>query len=491
MDIKVQPRPADDEGSLAGALEKLFTEERGEPKSALAIAYLRDTVIPELAYCLKNNWTFLDNPTFRDILTAKLNSQFAYPPAFAEGVTVDILNCARSVLGKSPVPQAHPWQPWEIILRMFTIGYRLPEIAQRTGYPEAYLELLRLRYYKFLELVEGMENLSEEQIIHHSELAGIGVDLLCFMMDFRNRFQVLKNYYERLQAEQIIMDVELQMDPDCLMRIFAGLFEVERQVSPSRFGDILKGAKTAWLTGESYFIKTSGFGLLSDWPKKQISTLLERLLETNLLVNEAGNENSLCLSERAARLIVPLVVPGLADEVQRNLRSKARDKISRSAAVLQGKNPEITTHVIGELVRRGDTAVVSCFKALQRRVPKKVFLKLLWACGELGGKDAISLLSKTINDRDSLVRAQTCQAMGQMADPAFYFALIAALEDPVAIVRQNAAQALGGIKMITALKHMERLVADPAEDPQVQQAARKTRAILLKEKELKDGELNQ
>ena len=491
LDIKVQPRPADEEENLAGALEKLFTEEWGGPKSALALAYLQDTVLPELIQCLKINWSFLDNPTFREILVAKLNSQFAYPPAFAEGLAVDILNCSKKILGKSPVASNHLWQPWEVILRMFTIGYRLPEIAAKTGYPEAYLELFRLRYYKFQDVVEGMEALAEDTLLHHRELAGFGVNLLRFMVDFQNRFTVFNHYYERLQAEQMISDIELHMEPDCLVRIFTGLFEVERQVSLQRFADILKGAKTAWLTGESYFTKTFGYGLLADWPRKQITMLLERLLEKNLLVLEAGHEKGLCLSEAAARLIAPQVVPPLADEVQSALRSKARDKISRSTSVLQGKNPEIAVRVIGELVKRGDPAVLTCFKALQRRVPKKVFLKIIWACGQLGGKDAIGLLSKTIGDRDSLVRVRTCQAMGEMADPAFYFALIAALDDPVALVRQNAVQALGRIKMASALKHMERLLEDPAEDIQVQRAARETRRILLREKELKDGEFTE
>ncbi|SHE37283.1 RQC domain-containing protein [Desulforamulus putei DSM 12395] len=488
MDIKVQPRPVNGEGDLALGLEKIFTEEWGGPKSALALAYLRDTVIPDLIYCLKKNWHFLDNPSFREILTAKLNTQFAYPPAFAEGLAGDILACAKGVLGVSPVANNHPWQPWEIILRMFTIGYRLPEIVRKTGYPEAYLDVFRKKYLKLQEIAEGLGNASEEQLLAHRELAGAGVHLIRFVADFRNRFTVFKNYYERLQAEQIIMDMELELDPDCLIKLFEGLFQVEKQLSPARFADILKGAKTAWLTGESYYTKTAGYGLLADWPRKQITTLLDRLLASNLIIHDTGHDSVLSLSEQAARLIVPLVVPALADEVQAIMRSKARDKISRSTAVLLGKNPEITVHVIRELVRRGDPAVVLCFKALQRRVPKKVFLQIVWACGQLGGKDAVNLLSKTILDRDSLVRVRTCQAMGHMADPSFYFALINALEDPVAMVREQAALALGRLKMPSALKHMERILENPAEEPQVQRAARETKTVLLKEKELRESE---
>lgn len=58
MDIKVQPRPFDGERDLALGLEKMFTEEWGGPKSALALAYLRDTVIPDLIYCLKKKLAF-------------------------------------------------------------------------------------------------------------------------------------------------------------------------------------------------------------------------------------------------------------------------------------------------------------------------------------------------------------------------------------------------------------------------------------------------
>lgn len=486
MNFKVQPGSYNGDGDLAQELEKVFTEEWGGPKSAMAMAYLRDTVIPDLASCLVANRQLLENSTFREIIISKLNSQFAYPPVFAQGLAGDILGCAKRVLGKNSKFENHPWQPWEVIMRMLTIGYRLPDIAQKTGFPPAYLELFRKQYYKLQDLADRGVS-TEEQLLAHRDLAGTDVNLIRFMVDFRNRFTIFKSYYERLQAEQIIMEAGLEMEPDTLIKLFEGLYQVEKQVDGNRFTDILKGSRTAWLTGDSYYTKTAGYGLLSDWPKKHILTMLEFLAESNLLIKEFPGE-SLSLSEQASRLIVPLVVPVLADEVQAVLRSKARDKISRSLALFQGKNPEITVHLVRELVRRRENAVVVCFKALQRRVPKKVFLQIIWACGQLGGKDAISLLSKTIQDKDSLVRVRSCQAMGQMADQSFYFSLIAALDDEVALVRENAAQALGKLKMITALKRLERLINNPAEEPQVQRAARETRTILLKEKELREEE---
>ncbi|MEG6522111.1 HEAT repeat domain-containing protein [Desulfotomaculum sp. 1211_IL3151] len=483
MEIKVQPRPLEDAADLATALKRLFTEEWGGPKSALALAYLRDIVIPDLISCLKKNWQLLANPTFREILCSKLNTQFAYPLVFATGLTEDILACTKRVLGVSTLPNNHPWQPWEIILRMFTIGYGIPEIAQKTGYPEAYLNVLHKKYQDFRRTVEVLGDPSEEQLLCYYGMDGNEIELIRFMYDFQGRFQACKNYYERLCAEQIIMDTELNIDPEQLITLFEGLFEVERLLNLGRYADLLKGSKTAWLTGESYYIKTKGYGLLSDWSKKQIIALLERLQENNLILVDSSQEPVLNISEQAARLIVPRVVPGLADEVQNILRSKARDKISRSTAVLQGKNPEVTVHIIQELVRRGDTGVIICFKALQRRVPKKIFLELIWACGQLGGKDSVSLLCKTILDRDSLVRLKTCQAMGNIAEPSFYFALINVLDDTVDEVREQAVIALGKLKMPSAVKHLERLINNPGETPQVQREARNIRAILIRLRE--------
>lgn len=483
LEIKVQPRPLDDAADLAAALERLFTEEWGGPRSALALVYLREIVIPDLIICLKKNWQLLANPTFREILCSKLNTQFAYPLVFATGLTEDILACTERVLGVSPLPNNHPWQPWEIILRMLTIGNEVPEIIQRTGYPEAYLNGINKRYQEFRRTVDLLGNPSQEQLLSFYGMDGTEIELIRFMYDFYSRFQVDKNYYERLFAEQIIMDTELNIDPELLISLFEGLFEVERLLSLGRYADLLKGSKTAWLTGESYYTKTKGYGLLSDWSRKQIIALLERLQEYNLILVDSSQESVLNLSEQAARLIVPRVVPGLADEVQDILRSKARDKISRSTAVLQGKNPEVTVHIIQELVRRGDTGVVICFKALQRRVPKKIFLELIWACGQLGGKDAVSLLSKTILDRDSLVRLKTCQAMGNIAEPSFYFALINVLDDTEDEVREQAVIALGKLKMPSAIKHFERLINNPGEVPQVQRAARNARAMLISQKE--------
>ncbi|GAB6181036.1 hypothetical protein JCM14036_23550 [Desulfotomaculum defluvii] len=479
MEIKVQPKPLEGTGDLSSELHRLFTEDWGGPKSALALAYLRDIVIPDIIYCLKKNWHLLANPTFNEILSAKLNTQFAYPLVFATGLTKDILTCACRVLGVSPLAKDHPWEPWEIIQRMFTIGYSIPDIIHKTGYPEAYLNIYQKRYQEFQNIVEIMGNPSEEQVLSYQEMEGVGIDLIRFMYDFQGRFKVNENYYERLYAEQIIVDAELNIDPEKLIDLFEGLFEVERLMGSGRYADLLKGSKTAWLTGESYCTKTKGYGLLHDWSRKQIINLLDRLIDENLILVEPAQESVLTLSEQAASLIVPRVVPGLADEVQNILRSKARDKISRSTAVLQGKNPEVTINVIQELVSRGDIGVVICFKALQRRVPKKIFLQLIWACGQLGGKDAVSLLSKTILDRDSLVRLKTCQAMGEIADPSFYFALINSINDTVAEVREQAVVALSKLKMPSALKHLERLINNPEETAQVKRAARETKAVLV------------
>ncbi|RYD04521.1 hypothetical protein N752_14200 [Desulforamulus aquiferis] len=281
------------------------------------------------------------------------------------------------------------------------------------------------------------------------------------------------------------MDANLEMEPDVLIRIFEGINQVDKQVNAAQFADILKGSRTAWLTSDSYYARTVGYGLLSNWPKKHISDLIGYLLENNLLINDFPAD-TLSLSEQASGLIIPLVVPELADEVQAVLRSKSKDRISRCLALFQGKNPEIVVHLVRELVQRRDTSILLCFKALQRRVPKKVYLQLIWACGQLGGKDAVSLLSKAVQDRDSAIRVKACQAMGKMADQAFYFALISALEDPVALVRENAVLALGKLKMVSALKRLELMIGNPVEEPQVLRAARETRSILLREKEQKE-----
>lgn len=466
---------------MESELKKLFLEEWGGPKSALALAFLSETVIPDLTKLLNKNWHFLDNVTFREILISKLNTQFAYPVAFAEGLANDIITRAKRTLGDCPFAKNHPWQPWEIILRMITINYKLPEIAKKTGYPETYLVLFHKRYLKIQELCVKL-GCSEDQLLAHKDLSGAGIHLIRYMLDFRKRFMVFKNYFERLQAEQIIMDLEYNLDPDRLIRLFQGLFEVEKQISMTRFLEILKGSKSAWLTSESYYLKTAGYGLLNDWTKIQIASLLSRLKELNFIIEDNQNNQAISLSEESARLIAPLVVPKLVEEVRSILHSKAKDKIARSTALIHEINPEIAVRVIENLVQEHDSNVAICLKALYRRVSKKVFLKIIWGFGELGGKEAISLLSKTILDRDSEVRIRTCQAIAQLQNPSFYFSLIHALDDPVAKVRENAALALGKLKMTSALKYMEQIIENPMEDQQVKKAARVTRTILIKKR---------
>lgn len=453
--------PPEVKEQLHNQLEKLFFEEWGGPRSEMALTYLRENVIPHLMSCLITNHHYLENNTFIDILANKLNTEFAYPPAFAEGLSVDITKIALAVLGRHEMPESHPWHPWEVILRMLTIGNSINQTAIKTDFPEAYIEVFRKRYLTFSKLVqrEDIKYTSYQQL---PELSGYSKQLIWFMEDFQKRFKIFKNYYARLQAEQVIFDLQLPMDADNLLRLLEGLYYEEGNFTPEEMiVELSNGGET----------KTKFSGILSDKNPQQVEKIMDKLLEKHLLV-KSSNDNSLLLAPEGARLVTPLLVPRLVKEISYNLQADDVNGRLCSATLLTGKNTEIIVQVIRELVRQRQTEAVGLFEVLINKVSKPVLLEIIAGCGVLGGNSAIEILTRALQHRDSMVRVKTCQSIGNLGYQCFFFHLINALKDNVTLVRENAVNALGKLGMQSAVRHLEAVQDDLTESNSVQQAAR-------------------
>ncbi|MEG6615552.1 HEAT repeat domain-containing protein [Peptococcaceae bacterium 1198_IL3148] len=433
---------------LFQGLECLFLDEWGGPRSELAINYLRQNVIPQLINCLLINHRYLENNTFIDILTNKLNTEFAYPLTFAEGLAPDVTKVAIKILGQHQDRQSHPWKPWEDVLRMITVGHTIKDIADKTAFSESYIESFRKRYVNFANLAEGL-NADFDYYAKLPQLKSYGNQLLRFMVDFNSRFKVFKNYYARLQAEQVIFDFELPLNVDELLQFLEGMYYNDKQFNREKLINQLAASKEMG-TGLS--------GLFSNRQHWQIKNIIDELIENHLLVQINNGDGKLSLSSKAAMLIVPIISPRLAQEILDLLNSRDSDRISRSIALVIGKNSSVAVHVIKQLTASKDPVVILFFKALHRRVSKPVLLEIISACAEFGGNDVVGLITKALQHRDSIVRVKACQAIEKLADKAYYFYLIAALHDDVPIVREHVVKALAALNMPSAIRHLEEML---------------------------------
>lgn len=424
--------------NLVREFECLFLDEWGGPRSELAICFLRQNVIPQLVNCIVINHQYLENNTFIDILANKLNTEFAYPPTFAEGLSQDIVRVSIKVLGKHCDPQSHPWKPWEDITRMITVGFSIKDIVDKTAFAEAYIETFRKRYLNFSGLAERF-NGDFGFYAQLPDLNGYGNQLLRFMVDFRSRFKVFKNYYARLQAEQVIYDYALPLNVDELLQLLEAMYHVDNHYDKQNL--------------------TSHFGgVLSNKKDSQIKIIIDKLIQNHLLVQVSGNDQKLGLSPKAAMLIVPILSPQLAQEILDLLHSRVRDRISRSTALLIGKNNEVVVHVIKQLVKQNDPIAIMFFKALYRKATKPVLLEILSACAEFKNGDIVGLITKALQHRDSMVRLRACQAIEKLADKSYYFYLIATLQDSVPMVREQAVKALSSLNMPSVIRHLESML---------------------------------
>ncbi|MBO8138541.1 MAG: HEAT repeat domain-containing protein [Desulfotomaculum sp.] len=439
---------------LQQELEKLFTEDWGGPRSELALVYLREKVIPKLISCLVINHHYLENKTFMEILSNKLNTEFAYPPAFADGLSKDIVKIALKILGRHEKPDNHPWHPWEVILRMLTIGKSISKIIEKTGFPESYIKILRKKYVMYLNLIDRED--VNKRFYDIPELS-CSRQLVMFMQDFRNRFRLHKNYYVRLQAEEVIFELELPVNADKLLTILECIYYYEGLMTAEELLQVLKG----------YSINNSRYN--------GITIII--LLQNNYLTTSGKVPGKISLSPKGAKLAAGVLAPRLAEEIMQKLKT-ADNAAHHFCEKLLDRNPKVVEEVIRELANYKDSIVLNLFDVMFGRASKQVLLAIISACGELEGDKPAALLARALRHRDSMVRVKACQAIADNKHKSLYFPLVNALNDSVQLVRENAAGALGRLGIPAAVKYLKPILNNPEEHPSVRQAAREAIAEL-------------
>lgn len=481
VDVKhTRPFPAGLVEILLRNTERIVVEEWGGPKSPMALAFLRESFLPEAVRCLEINQQVLTNPTFAEIFTNKLNTQFAYPPSFAEGLAKEILSmAAREAARLHPVQFVdHPWEPWERAFRLLTIGEIIPAIARKTGFSEDYIELLRRRYIKYAEIAARWPGLPVDRLLEVADLAEFGEPLVRFMHDFAGRFQHRQHYTEYLVAEQVVFEDDLPVSPGELLLVLETAQNFEGRMEVKDFVRLLAGTRPMG-RHEPLPAFCFGQGLLSHLALTDIQRIVGALVAQRLLQQGAEPVPRLYLTSRGAKLVAELVVERVTAEVLGILKNSGQHRVERSLAVLARLNHEVLLRCIEELVGKGNPEVLRPLQKLPLAKNKQLHLKVLWACGQLGSPHALDLLVPALQNRDGLIRAKACEALGQLRDKTAYFVLVRCLDDPINLVKEHALLALAELGVGGAVTHVERVLAE-ADDYHVRSVAREVRERLLR-----------
>lgn len=180
--------------------------------------------------------------------------------------------------------------------------------------------------------------------------------------------------------------------------------------------------------------------------------------------NKAGK---LTLNEKSARTIAGFLLPKLSRELTRVL---AGNDLARARALLRQQNPEVLIRLIDWVVQEvNPSTAVDLLQGIFKQVNKMVDLHLLKAAGQLG--QAYDFVSNCLSDRDSLVRARACQALGQMGNKVGVASLLPLLQDPVVGVRAQVAETLGELGAAEVVKDLEMISRDYSESLTVREKA--------------------
>ena len=444
-----------DLSSLTENLVSVLLEEWGGPRSPLALKYINETIIPDLVHCFCNNADLLTNSTFAEIIQWKLKNQFANPSAVVVDLARDLLVPAQKILKRPQITD--PKEPWRRIFRLWIGGESLPNIAERTGYPLDYLDLLLLRLKKVTAFtVNTRASLLECQ--QNTELREFGFEQLSFLYQFQSGVAGEPLYKERLILEQVIWDLGMPLMVPDLVTLLEIIHTHEGKLDEESLISAMSEAAGMWGSG----MGASG----GDQRVSLFSCVIEGLISSHYIQkNKAGK---LTLSEKSAQTIAGFLLPKLGEQLKRAI---SINDFELAKELLINQNEAVLIRLIDWTLR--EISQEQAFKVLSsiyQKVSRRVDIYLIKVFAKV--PQAFELLMKGLVDNDSLIRARACEALGQSENKDAAFSLIQLLRDPVVGVREMAAQALGEMGAVSAVKELLRVAEDYGESLNVRERAR-------------------
>lgn len=436
---------------LSQSLATVFLEEWGGPRSPLALQYIHEMIIPDLLQCFRYNADLLQNRTFAEIVSWKLKTQFAYPNAAAGPLAADLVKAAQGSVEQHQVTEAK--EPWRRIFRLWLSDESLPNIAERTGYPLDYLDLLLLRLKKLQKFMAG-RGVSLLECLQNEELKEYGFEQLSFLYQFQSAMFSEPLFHERLIMEQVIHELKWPLEVPDLVTLLEIIHEHEGEWNESALITALR----------EMTLRPNGLGEGgSAYPFPDILHGLMSLYWVQK--NKSGN---LCLSEKSAKVLAGFVLPRVTERLQDAL--KFRD-LERAQGILLAQNPEILVRIIDWVAKETDAE--QAFQLLAdifKRINRRIDLSIIQALGQVG--TSWGFLLRATTEKDSLIRAKACEMLGNMGRKEAVPRLMELLEDDVAGVKEMAAQALGKLGDERALSDLERLAGDYGETTVVREKAK-------------------
>ncbi|MDI6879797.1 MAG: HEAT repeat domain-containing protein [Desulfitobacteriaceae bacterium] len=427
------------EQNLVQGLNTVLLEDWGGPRSPLALQFIRDTLIPDLVSCFATNADLWLNPTFAEIIAWKLKSQYAYPQAVVSNLTADLLAVVQR---QSQLPQNRdPKEPWRRIFRLWVCEETLPSIEERTGYPLAYLELRFIRWKK-LRTFLAQSRVSLLECLGNPELREYGFLELSFLYQFQEALAAEPLFKERLILEQVILELGLPLQVSDLVMILEIVQAHEGRMNEKEL---------------SYE--------LNFFPDDRLANVIAALIALHVL--QRNKFGKLALSEKSAMTIAPFLVPKIVAQLRMALDV---GDFERAKQHLLALNPEVLVKVIEDGVLKFDPDLaLTLLEGLFKQVNRRVDLYLLPIFGQF--EAAFELLLACLGDHDSLIRAKACAALGQLGRKDAAFRLIQLLHDPVAEVKEMAAQALGDLGSVAGVKALLSVSEDYSEGSNVRRRA--------------------
>ena len=426
---------------LTENLTAVLLEEWGGPRSPLALKYIHETIIPDLVACFCHNADLLTNSTFAEIIQWKLKNQFANPSAVVVDLAKDLLKPAQTIINRPQI--IDPKEPWRRVFRLWIGEESLPNIAERTGYPLDYLDLLILRLKKVKAFTANNTRASLLECQQNPELRDFGFEQLSFLYQFQTAIAGEPLYKERLILEQVIWDLGMPLQVQDLVTLLELIHAHEGELD-----------------------EDSLISVMGDPRGNLVSCLIEGLISLHYIQkNKAGK---LTLSEKSARTIAGYLLPKLGEQLKKAVLIRDYEGAQR---ILLGQNQEVLIRLIDWTVHELDPEqAFKVLSAIYQKVSRRVDIYLIKVFANV--PMAFELLIKGLSDNDSLIRARACEALGRIGNKAAVFSLIQLLRDPVVGVKEMAAQALGEMGAVAAVKELSRVAEDYGESINVRERAR-------------------
>lgn len=424
-----------------------------------------------------HNLNFLDSPEYYDILAEELTYEFGNPKAISVLFVQEFLPLVANILREKRGRRDVIHSPIERILSLLALKTPITEISEETAASEHYINLLKKDYTLFERFISRWEVKDEKELRDKSQHCDLSLERLFVFWSFYTRLQEDKRFLLYIEVDRLIEKGKLRIERKVFFNLLMALHDLNGLIRQEII-QILTGRAGEFEIQVSDYTQLDHYGLLSGKSKREIKTLLNRLVDLRVI---SMSSYRVYLTTTGLELFMRVFLDEFIYSLEQILASKEADKLKKAEYLFLRLHPTVKEQIIEEMTRRRNLAFLDVLYAVEDKLDSNLREKAIRDYSLLRDSRSTKLLLRMLKQGHVEDRVQACHLLGQVGDSHALTALtILGINDhQEEEVKLAAIAGLVELKDQQAIPYLTKLAAN--NQSKVKEAAKKAVALLKKQ----------